>query len=301
MKVTKIRVIPKFMYVGELTAITGHFGIIDKRPETSNIIVVMSTESYEIDDFVTIDVDIADAGDVSVMDTSLWKDIKELITNIPYDDIINFIPAASMNVWFSCKEQALGELDNILNPPVPAPKPVVEEPAEAVEQNAVQKLYFPMVNGNVYDIDIRNINWEDTAAHARDIAAKQQSFRAIVYNLFKAESTEEERNQMIDDAGTIINDAFTALGMDVKYDNMDSSDDPRTMLLLKLFDLNSIYSEFMTHIHMYALRNDFALTMQRIAENYMDLYKTEQVEETGDPVAEMIDEVADTDADVEEE
>jgi hypothetical protein len=40
--------------------------------------------------------------------------------------------------------------------------------------------------------------------------------------------------------------------------------------------------------------------MQRIAENYMDLYKTEQVEETnnpvaetGDPVAEMIDEVAD--------
>jgi hypothetical protein len=300
MKVTKIRVIPKFMYVGEMTAITGHFGIIDKRPETSNIIVVMSTENNAIDDFITIDIDIADAGDVSIMDTSLWKDIKELITNIPYDDIINFIPAASMNVWFSCKEQALDELNNILNPPVPAPKPVVEEPAEAVEQNADQKLYFPMVNGNIYDIDIRNINWEDTVSHARDVAAKQQSFRAIVYNLFKAESTEEERNQMIDNADTIINDAFTALGMDIKYDNMDSGDDPRIMLLLKLFDLNTIYSEFMTHIHMYALRNDFAVTMQRIAENYMDLYKTEQAEETGDPVAEIIDEVADTDAAVEE-
>jgi hypothetical protein len=296
MKVTKIRVIPKFMYVGEMTAITGHFGIIDKRPETSNIIVVMSTENNAIDDFITIDIDIADAGDVSIMDTSLWKDIKELITNIPYDDIINFIPAASMNVWFSCKEQALDELNNILNPPVPAPKPVVEEPAEAVEQNADQKLYFPMVNGNIYDIDIRNINWEDTVSHARDVAAKQQSFRAIVYNLFKAESTEEERNQMIDNADTIINDAFTALGMDIKYDNMDSGDDPRIMLLLKLFDLNTIYSEFMTHIHMYALRNDFAVTMQRIAENYMDLYKPEQVEETADPVSEMIDEVADTDA-----
>jgi hypothetical protein len=293
MKVTKIRVIPKFMYVGEMTAITGHFGIIDKRPETSNIIVVMSTENNAIDDFITIDIAIADAGDVSIMDTSLWKDIKELITNIPYDDIINFIPAASMNVWFSCKEQALDELNNILNPPVPAPKPVVEEPAEAVEQNADQKLYFPMVNGNIYDIDIRNINWEDTVSHARDVAAKQQSFRAIVYNLFKAESTEEERNQMIDNADTIINDAFTALGMDIKYDNMDSGDDPRIMLLLKLFDLNTIYSEFMTHIHMYALRNDFAVTMQRIAENYMDLYKPEQVEETGDPVSEMIDEVAD--------
>lgn len=305
MKVTKIRVIPKFMYVGELTAITGHFGIIDKRPETSVITVVMSTESYEIDDFITIDIDIADAGDVSIMNLALWGDIKDLITNIAHDDIINFIPAASMNVWFSCKEQALDELDNILNPPVePAPEPAVEEPAETVEQNADQKLYFPLVNGNVYDIDIRNINWEDTAAHARDIAAKQQSFRAIVYNLFKAESTEEERNQMIDDAGTIINDAFTALGMDVKYDNMDSSDDPRTMLLLKLFDLNTIYSEFMTHIHMYALRNDFAVTMQRIAENYMDLYKTEQPEETGDPVAETGDPVAemiDDIADAEEE
>lgn len=295
MKVTKIRVIPKFMYVGELTAITGHFGIIDKRPETSVITVVMSTESYEIDDFITIDIDIADAGDVSIMNLALWGDIKDLITNIAHDDIINFIPAASMNVWFSCKEQALAELDNILNPPAePEPEPAVEEPAETVGQDADQKLYFPLVNGNVYDIDIRNINWEDTAAHARDIAAKQQSFRAIVYNLFKAESTEEERNQMIDDAGTIINDAFTALGMDVKYDNMDSSDDPRTMLLLKLFDLNSIYSEFMTHIHMYALRNDFAVTMQRIAENYMDLYKTaEQPAETEDPVAETIDEVAD--------
>ena len=57
----------------------------------------------------------------------------------------------------------------------------------------------------------------------------------------------------------------------------------------------------MTHIHMYALRNDFAVTMQRIAENYMDLYKTHQVEETGDPSAEMIDEVADTDADTDAE
>ncbi len=295
MKVTKIRVIPKFMYVSELTAITGHFGIIDKRPETSVITVVMSTESHEIDDFITIDIDIADAGDVSIMNLALWEDIKDLITNIAHDDIINFIPAASMNVWFSCKEQALDELDNILNPPAePAPEPAVEESTETVGQDADQKLYFPLVNGNVYDINIRNINWEDTAAHARDIAAKQQSFRAIVYNLFKAESTEEERNQMIDDAGTIINDAFTALGMDVKYDNMDSSDDPRTMLLLKLFDLNSIYSEFMTHIHMYALRNDFAVTMQRIAENYMNLYKTtEQPAETEDPVAETIDEVVD--------
>jgi len=302
MKVTKIRVIPKFMYVGELTAITGHFGIIDKRPETSIITVVMSTESYEIDDFITIDIDIADVGDLSIMNTTLWGDIKDLITNIAHDDIVNFIPAASMNVWFSCKEQALNELDNILNPHVePEPEPAAEEQAETVGQDADQKLYFPMVNGNVYDIDIRNINWEDTAAHARDIAAKQQSFRAIVYNLFKTDSNEEERNQLIDDAGTIINDAFTALGMDIKYDNMDAGDDPRTMLLLKLFDLNSVYSEFMTHIHMYALRNDFAVTMQRIAENYMDLYKTKQVEETGDPSTEMIDEVTDTDVDTEGE
>lgn len=305
MKIQKIRVIPRFMSVGEQTAITGHFGIVDKRSENKRILAVLSTDNtYEFDDFITVELDVSDDAEFNIMDKSTWKDIMETIEAVSEHDLLTkYLSEDNIPVYIACCSEAFGELRPLIDPP--SPTPVEEESAaepEAIENDEDRKLYFPMVNGNIYDIDMRNINWEDTVSHARDVAAKQQSFRAIVYNLFKADSTEEERNQMIDNAGTIINDAFTALGMDIKYDNMDSGDDPRTMLLLKLFDLNTIYSEFMTHIHMYALRNDFAVTMQRIAENYMDLYKTieqpeeteDPVAETGDPVAEMIDEVADT-------
>jgi hypothetical protein len=163
----------------------------------------------------------------------------------------------------------------------------VNVPEPDADQNAEldpKKIYFPLVTGEIFDVDVDKVNWDDTLEHINDILAKLNSFRGIAYNMLRGDV--ETDPGLLDGAEGIITSAYEALGMNPDYGKLNFDGNRKLEIMTKLFDLSTIYNEFVTYINIYAIRTNTVKDLSNVIKRL-----TGQIEEDklDDIVAETVE------------
>ena len=249
MKIKRIRMVPKFITLNDVTAITAHFNLIDRRDQ--NIITaILSTDTVEVDDIVMVDLDVIGTSDINLTSQEFVNDIMQLITATNDDDVLAFgVTQSALETYHVCIDNALHELDAMFHVNVPEPD---------ADQNAAldpKKIYFPLVTGEIFDVDVDKVNWDDTLLHINDILTKLNSFRGLAYNML-VDNAKTDMTDLMDSAENIITSAYEALGMNPNYDRLNFEGNRKLEILTKLFDLCTVYNEFVTYINIYAIRSN---------------------------------------------
>lgn len=248
MKIKRIRMVPKFITLTDVTAITAHFNLIDRRDQ--NIITaILSTDTVDVDDIVMMDLDVTDTSDIDLTSQEFSNDIMQLITAMNDDEVLGFgVTQSALETYHACIDNVFHELDALFHVNVPEPD---------ANQNAAldpNRIYFPLVTGEIFDVEIDKVNWDDTLEHINDILTKLNSFRGIVYNMLRDHA--ETDMGLLDSAESIITSAYEALGMNPNYNKLNFEGNRKLEILAKLFDLCTVYNEFVTYINIYAIRSN---------------------------------------------
>ena len=280
MKIKRIRMVPKFITLNDVTAITAHFNLIDRRDQ--NIITaILSTDTVDVDDIVMMDLDVTDTSDINLTSQEFVDDIMQIITAINDDEVLGFgVTQSALETYHVCIDNAFHELDAMFHVNVPEPD---------ADQNAAldpKKIYFPLVTGEIFDVEIDKVNWDDTLEHINDILTKLNSFRGIAYNMLRDNA--ETDMGLLDSAESIISSAYEALGMNPNYDKLNFEGNRKLEILAKLFDLCTVYNEFVTYINIYAIRSG---TIKELSAVIRHLQGQSDEDSSNDTTEEMIEEV----------
>jgi len=289
MKIKRIRMVPKFITLSDVTAITAHFNLIDRRDQ--NIITaILSTDTVDVDDIVMVDLDVTDTSDINITSQEFANDIMQLLTAMNDDDVLGFgVTSSALETYHACIDNVFNELDALFHVNVPEPD---------ADQNAgfdPKRIYFPLVTGEIFDVEIDKVNWDDTLEHINDILTKLNSFRGIAYNMLRGDV--ETDQGLMNGAEEIITSAYEALGMNPNYNGLNFEGNRKLEILTKLFDLCTVYNEFVTYINIYAIRTN---TVKELFAVIKRLQGQTDKESSTDTTEEVVEEVGEDSSSTEE-
>jgi hypothetical protein len=167
----------------------------------------------------------------------------------------------------------------------------VNVPEPDANQNAAldpKKIYFPLVTGEIFDVNVDMVNWDDTLEHINDILTKLNSFRGIVYNMLRGDV--ETDPGLLDGAEGIITSAYEALGMNPNYDKLNFDGNRKLEILAKLFDLCTVYNEFVTYINIYAIRSNTVKDLSDLIKRLMGQIEEDTSDDTTEEMIEAVGE-----------
>ena len=289
MKIKRIRMVPKFITLNDVTAITAHFNLIDRRDQ--NIITaILSTDTVDVDDIVMVDLDVTDTSDINLTSQEFVNDIMQLLTAMNDDEVLGFgVTQSALETYHVCIDNAFQELDAMFHVNVPEPD---ADQNVALDPN---KIYFPLVTGEIFNVEIDKVNWDDTLEHINDVLTKLNSFRGIAYNMLRGDV--ETDPGLLDGAENIITSAYEALGMNPNYGKLNFDGNRKLEVMTKLFDLCTVYNEFVTYINIYAIRTNAVKELSAVIKHLQG--QTDE-ESSNDTTEEVIEAVAEDSSSTEE-
>lgn len=289
MKIKRIRMVPKFITLNDVTAITAHFNLIDRRDQ--NIITaILSTDTVDVDDIVMVDLDVTDTSDINLTSQEFVNDIMQLLTAMNDDEVLGFgVTQSALETYHASIDGAFQELDAMFHVNVPEPD---ADQNVALDPN---KIYFPLVTGEIFDVEIDKVNWDDTLEHVNDVLTKLNSFRGIAYNMLRGDV--ETDTGLMDSAEEVISSAYTALGMNPNYSRLNFDGNRKLEIMTKLFDLCTVYNEFVTYINIYAIRTNAVKELSAVIKH---LQGQPDEESSNDTTEEVIEEVGEDSSSTEE-
>lgn len=236
MQITNLAIMKNNPTSAEMTQLTEHL-FINHNTEKNTILIEMKPAD-ESHDTAYAFVDVEEPVE-ELMNIGFLQNLIGLVANLTDDDFTDMLPTKKIEAFKNCRDLSCTEFNDAI----------------AARTNDPNRIYFPMLNGEVYDIEINQINWDDTVEQLQNLVNKMNSFKGLVHGIMNTEETSENFSKILENAEDIAKDAFASMTMEPDYSKLVNKD--RTKLaIIQLFDLYSVYAQILTYANVYALRKD---------------------------------------------
>ena len=274
--------------------ITPHLHIMtDEKDRFATVIMSAEGADKKYQLFIDMSGEDAVAFDMSDMVnvTSIMNVVRE------YIEAPDFVDPDADNT--RCMNTAIAEWVELTKPAeeTPVEEPPVETPTEEKHHDgppagADHMIFFPLVNGEVYNTDINTFDWESNLPRMNDLVNKLNSFKGLIYNLFRADKDEKFHAEMLSNAKKVCEEAFNSLGIHPTYDDKLTIPNDTIKVLLQLQDIQTIYASIISYLNVYAVRKETDAQFRTLVASLNGVLNNLTGAKSNDPI-DAIDAIAD--------